>query len=71
MRAPGGPRADGEAKLVFTESGYQVVVPGTWVRCAVTGNRVVLEELRYWSARRQEPYANAAASALRMGPDQA
>jgi hypothetical protein len=30
--------------------------------CAVTGVRISLHELRYWSVARQEPYADAQAS---------
>jgi hypothetical protein len=30
--------------------------------CAVTGQAIALEELRYWSVAKQEPYASAEAS---------
>ena len=33
--------------------------PGQHVFCAVTGEAIPLEELRYWSVDRQEPYASA------------
>lgn len=66
MRAPGGPAPDGEAKLLYTDSAVQVLVPGRYVRCAVTGQKIALEDLKYWSARHQEPYADAAASAQAM-----
>lgn len=48
-----------EAKLRFLDADYQVVVQGDFVRCAVTGQPIRLEELRYWSVSRQEAYANA------------
>jgi hypothetical protein len=48
-----------EAKLRYLDADYQVVVPGDFVRCAVTGQAVPLEELRYWSVARQEAYATA------------
>jgi hypothetical protein len=32
------------------------------VICAVTGTRIPLHELRYWSVDRQEPYVDAEAS---------
>lgn len=53
---------DGEAKLHFTSSGYQIVVPGRYVTCAVTGLRIELDRLRYWSAERQQAYVNGAAA---------
>jgi hypothetical protein len=37
-------------------------VPGSYVICAVTGRRISLADLRYWSVDRQEPYADAEAS---------
>lgn len=56
----GGP--GGEARVRYLDSDYQVISPGTFVRCAVTGVQIPLEELRYWSVARQEAYADAAAS---------
>ena len=56
---------DGEARLRYLDSDYQVVVPGSFVICAVTGRRVPLSELRYWSVDRQEAYADAEASLKR------
>jgi hypothetical protein len=62
----------GEARLRYLDSDFQVVVPGAYVTCAVTGRRIPLSDLRYWSVDRQEAYADAAASlkrelALRRG----
>jgi len=58
-------RRDGEARLRYLDSDYQVVSPGAYVTCAETGRRIPLPELRYWSVDRQEPYADAAASLKR------
>lgn len=52
----------GEARLRYLDSDYQVLSPGAFVVCAVTGQRIPLSELRYWSVDRQEAYADAAAS---------
>jgi hypothetical protein len=35
-----------------------VIRPGVFVRCAVTGAEIPLEELRYWSVDLQEAYAS-------------
>jgi hypothetical protein len=48
-----------EARLRYLDADYQVVVQGDFVRCAVTGQAIQLEELRYWSVSRQEAYASA------------
>jgi hypothetical protein len=42
--------------------GFRVLQAGDHVLCAVTGQRIALEALRYWSIARQEPYASAEAS---------
>jgi len=42
-----------------------VVAPGAYVTCAVTGKRIPLSELRYWSVDRQEPYTDVEASLKR------
>jgi len=43
----------------------QVMSPGDFVRCAVTGRTIPLDELRYWSVERQEAYIDAATSLKR------
>ena len=55
----------GEAKLRYLDGEVQVVTPGDFVRCAVTGRTIPLEELRYWSVELQEAYVDAAASLKR------
>ena len=55
----------GEAKLRYLDGEVQVLTPGDFVRCAVTGRNIPLEELRYWSVELQEAYADAASSLKR------
>lgn len=55
----------GEAKVKYLDGEFQVVSPGDYVRCAVTGEPVALGDLRYWSVERQEAYASAEASLKR------
>ena len=38
---------------------------GAYVLCAVTGRQIPLDELKYWSVDRQEPYVDALASIKR------
>jgi hypothetical protein len=56
----------GEAKLKYLDGEVQVLTPGDFVRCAVTGRAIPLEELRYWSVELQEAYADAATSLKRF-----
>jgi hypothetical protein len=56
---------NGEARLRYLDSDFQVVVPGAYVVCAVTGQHIPLSDLRYWSVDRQEPYVDAVAALKR------
>lgn len=47
-----------EAVLEFGDGEYVVLKPGHFVRCAVTGQRIPLDQLRYWSVDRNEAYAS-------------
>lgn len=47
-----------EAKLRYLDGDFEVTSPGAFVRCAVTHESIPLDELRYWSVERQEPYAS-------------
>ena len=55
------------ARLHYLANGFRVLSPGDHVLCAVSGARIGLEDLRYWSPQRQEAYASAhiASEALR------
>ena len=53
------------AILEYLDGEYRVVSPGSHVLCAVTGENIPLDELKYWSVARQEPYASATASLRR------
>jgi hypothetical protein len=48
---------NGEAEVKFLDGDFRVVKPGAYVRCAVTGQAIPLEELKYWSVDLQEAYA--------------
>ncbi|WP_315763253.1 DUF2093 domain-containing protein [Sphingomonas sp. Y38-1Y] len=47
------------ARLHYMANGFRVLTPGDHVVCAVTGERIALDTLKYWSVGRQEAYANA------------
>ncbi|MBO0664067.1 DUF2093 domain-containing protein [Jiella sp. MQZ9-1] len=52
----------GEAKLRYGTPDFQVIRAGSYVRCAVTGEAIPLDLLKYWSVLRQEAYVDAAAA---------
>lgn len=51
-----------EARIRYLDNDFQVINPGSFVRCAVTGKPIPLDELKYWSVARQEAYIDAQAS---------
>lgn len=57
----------GEAVVEYLDSNLKVIRPGSFVRCAVTGEPIPLEQLRYWSVARQEAYASPEAVLERLG----
>ena len=63
-----GPSGHGEAQVQYLDGDFRVVSPGTWVRCAVTGAQIPLDELKYWSVDRQEAYAVPSAVQQRYFP---
>lgn len=57
--------SDKPATLIYGPNGFRVIRPGSFVLCAVTGAAVDLDDLRYWSVERQEPYASCEVSTRR------
>jgi hypothetical protein len=53
-----GQDGSGAATLRYGDGTYEVIGPGSYVVCAVSGRRILLEDLRYWSVDRQEAYAS-------------
>lgn len=51
-----------EAVIRYLDGDYVVVRPGSFVRCAITGKAIPVDELMYWNVDRQEPYADATAA---------
>jgi len=61
----------GAAEVKYLDGDFRVVKPGAFVRCAVTGVPIPLEELKYWSVERQEAYASPQAVMQRYRPQAA
>ena len=56
------PKPGKEATIRYLDSDFQVVAPGAYVRCAVSGMPIPLDELKYWSVELQEPYVDVKAA---------
>jgi hypothetical protein len=57
----------GEAVIEYLDSNIRVIRPGSYVRCAVTGQAIPLDQLKYWSVERQEAYSSPEAVLKRIG----
>jgi hypothetical protein len=58
--------SDRPASLFYQANGFRVLSSGSHVVCAVSGEKVALEALRYWSVERQEAYAGAELATRRL-----
>lgn len=58
--------SDRQATLHYEHNGFQVISPGHYVLCAVSGQPIALEALRYWSVARQEAYASPELATKRL-----
>ena len=62
------PPMAGEAEVKYLDGEFRVLRPGAFVRCAVTGLPIPIEELKYWSVDLQEAYVDPEAVLTRHFP---
>lgn len=51
-----------EAKIKYLDGDFQILSAGAYVSCAVTGQVIPLDDLKYWSVEKQEAYIDVEAS---------
>jgi hypothetical protein len=51
-----------EAKLRYLDHEFDVITPGDFVRCGVTGDPIRLDNLLYWNVEKQIAYKSASVS---------
>ena len=44
------------AKIKYLPNNFQIIEPGDYVKCAVSGKQINLENLNYWNVELQEAY---------------
>ena len=44
------------AKIKYLPNNFEIIDPGDYVVCAVSGKKINLENLTYWNVDLQEPY---------------
>lgn len=50
---------NGPAQIHYDTPEFDILRPGSYVLCAVSGQQIPLDELKYWSAELQEAYRGA------------
>ena len=48
--------------MIYEDGNFEILEAGDYVVCAVTGARIPLSQLKYWSVPRQEAYATPQAA---------
>ena len=63
------PMPAGEARVEFRDGDFRELSPGAYVRCAVTGVAIPLDDLKYWDVDKNEAYASPQAKLKSLGLD--
>ena len=53
------------AKLKYGPNSYEIIKEGDHVICAISGKKILLNELSYWNVDLQEPYFSAKEAQIR------
>ena len=48
-----------EAKLKYLDGDFQITREGEYVRCAISGASIRIDDLRYWNVDKQLAYRSA------------
>ena len=44
------------AKIKYLPNNFQIIEPGDYVVCAITGKKINLQDLNYWNVNLKEAY---------------
>ena len=44
------------AKIKYLPNNFQIIQPGDYVECAVSGKKIPIKDLLYWNVELQEAY---------------
>ncbi len=53
------------AKLKYLPNNFKIIEDGDHVVCAISGKKILLENLSYWSVEEQEPYFSYVEASLK------
>ena len=57
------------AKLKYSPNNFSVIEHGDHVICAVSGKKILLENLNYWNVDAQEPYFSYVEASIKREQD--
>tara|TARA_B100000900_G_C20471090_1_gene671414 strand:- start:235 stop:432 length:198 start_codon:yes stop_codon:yes gene_type:complete len=57
------------AKLKYLPNNFKVIEEGDHVICAISGKKILLENLNYWNVEAQEPYFSYKESSIKRERD--
>ena len=57
------------AKLKYSPNNFSVIEHGDHVICAVSGKKILLENLNYWNVKEQEPYFSYVEASIKREQD--
>ena len=53
------------AKIKYLPNNFEVIQDGDHVICAISGKKILLENLTYWNAKEQEAYFSYVEAAIK------
>ena len=57
------------AKLKYSPNNFTIIEHGDHVICAVSGKKILLENLNYWNVDEQEPYFSYVEASIKREQD--
>ena len=57
------------AKLKYSPNNFSIIEHGDHVICAVSGKKILLENLNYWNVELQEPYFSYVEASIKREQD--
>ena len=57
------------AKLKYSPNNFSIIEHGDHVICAVSGKKILLENLNYWNVEKQEPYFSYVEASIKREQD--
>ena len=57
------------AKLKYSPNNFSIIEHGDHVICAVSGKKILLENLNYWNVDKQEPYFSYVEASIKREQD--